>query len=200
VTVALSTPPATGGLRRRTRRRSDRRNRYWYQIAPFTLLPRSESDQLEEAVREWRYQGERRDYYVQERICDLCWEDTLRYHFKIDNRKNGDEMWVGSDCIELFKIPVFDPSGRELLRQDAAAQVRRDKRRMREEAQPLLEALDRLGDADPSFDAEAWKRDIGRRRGLTPARRRELLARFERYGVAVAPSVLELAGTRKPVR
>lgn len=171
----------------------DRGNRSFEEMAQERLVPLSVARTWRKAVPEWVYRGERRDHLVQIETCELCCEHPIRYHFKIINELIGNELWVGSDCIERFQIRVIDPSGEELAPEDAPKLLRADRRRMREDARPLLDALDRLADADPTFDAGAWKRDIGRRRGLTSTRRRELLARFEAHEVEVAPSVLKLA-------
>jgi hypothetical protein len=168
-------------------------------MAAERLVPLSQAETWSEAVAEWHHLGDARDYLVPVETCQLCCEQPLRYHFLITNEVNGNELWVGSSCIHLFEIRVKDESGNVVSPKDAHKKLERDKRKMREAARPLLDALARLAEADSTFDAKAWKRDIGRRRGLTASRRHELLARFEAHGVEVAPSLFKLARTRDRV-
>jgi hypothetical protein len=169
-------------------------------MAQERLVPLSVAPTLPRAILEWEYLGGRKDYRVPVETCQLCCEHPLRYHFHIKNQKNRNEMWVGSGCIDRFGIRVVDESGNRLSPEEGARKLESDKRRMREEARALLEALDRLAEADPTFDARTWKVAIGRRDGLTPGQRAELLARFEEHGVEVAPSILKLARRRAPTR
>jgi len=163
-------------------------------MVPLTLVPASVATTPTKALSEWLYTGVCKDHGVGCATCDLCWEDTLQYHFLIENQRNRNRMWLGSDCITHFGILARDESGVVLGTRESARKVRRDKRKMRDDLRTrhVHEALDRLAAADPGVDAELYKREMGRLGGVRPDHARDLMARFERYGVEVAPSMIRV--------
>lgn len=172
----------------------DRHGRSFGEMVPLTLVPLSVADKASEAVREWLYTGECKDYGTGCATCDLCWEDTLQYHFLIVNQRNENRMWVGSECITHFGIRARDESGRVLGREDSAAKVRRDRRKMREDLRTrhVHQALDRLAAVDATLDAGPFKAEIGARGGLRPDRALDLMRRFKTHGIQVAPSMFRV--------
>ena len=186
MTVATPTP--------RPRTRRDRKGRSFREMAPLTLVPLSEATLFSEALLEWLYKRECRIHEAADATCDLCWEDTLKYHFRIVNRLNDNHMWVGSNCINEFRIRAVSLSGEKLGAEESAREVRRDQRKMSEDLRRrhVEGALDRLAAADPAFDADFFKREIGGRNGFAPDQARDLMARFAVHGIEVAPSMFRV--------
>jgi hypothetical protein len=163
-------------------------------MAPITLVPLSISTRFREALREWLYKGDCEIHGAADATCDLCWEDTLRYHFRIVNWRNGNQMWVGSHCINHFGIRAVGASGEVLGIEESARKVRRDQRKMSEDLRTrhVEGALDRLAAADQGFGADFYKRQMGPRNGFAPDQARDLMARFEAHGIEVAPSMFRV--------
>ncbi|RZT96005.1 hypothetical protein EV201_0634 [Ancylomarina subtilis] len=86
------------------------------------LLERSEEQgNYSIAKKEWSVTGIIIDYFTDfdnnEDLmgrCELCGKESLRWHYEIENTKNGDRMYVGSKCIKQFDIPYYDEQGCEL--------------------------------------------------------------------------------------
>lgn len=72
------------------------------------ILPLSEAGTLPEAFSEWSFIGEKVDHEKPVATCELCDKDGLRYQFRIQNRHNQNTLWVGSECILKFAIPVYE--------------------------------------------------------------------------------------------
>ena len=71
-----------------------------------------ESQQVEQAFKEWRFNGAFKDHGAPIARCELCGHTRLRYHFRIINRHTGEALWVGSQCILNFDLSPT-PSGKE---------------------------------------------------------------------------------------
>lgn len=69
-----------------------------------------ESQQIDLAIKEWRFSGAFQDHGAPTARCELCGNTGLRYHFRVFNQKTGEALWVGSQCILNFDITGFDPN------------------------------------------------------------------------------------------
>jgi hypothetical protein len=63
-----------------------------------------EKEEIDKAIREWRFSGEFKDHQKPSATCELCGNSGLRYHFRIVNRVTGELLWVGSQCILNFDL------------------------------------------------------------------------------------------------
>jgi len=54
--------------------------------------------------RQWTHTGQFRDHGKPTAICELCGNTGLRYHFLVANRKTGEAIWVGSQCVLNFDL------------------------------------------------------------------------------------------------
>jgi hypothetical protein len=72
------------------------------------VVPLSKSDDVREALREWKFT----DYVVDHRkplaTCELCDQQQVRYHFEIVNRNTRNKLLVGSTCILRYELGVYD--------------------------------------------------------------------------------------------
>ena len=101
----------------------------WAQRSAANLLPLSvEQRQFPVALHEWVYAGDMYDMERPAGTCELCEHPDIRYHFKIVNRHNGNEMLVGSECINRFGISATDPLGNILNVEESRRRVSRDRR------------------------------------------------------------------------
>jgi hypothetical protein len=172
-------------------------------MAHDTLLRRSANTRdLDQALEEWLYTGQTRDHVRQTEMCELCLEEPLRYHFLIANQRTDDRMWIGSDCIERFGILAVDESGVVLGREDSAAKVRRDRRKLVEDSRTrhVLAVLERLAKADSGFDAEVYRRQLGEHRAFAPGQAHDLMTRAIELEVEVAASMFRVTIRRQADR
>lgn len=72
------------------------------------ILPLSQAGTLPEAFKEWYFTGETEDHEQAIEECELCDQEQLRYHFKIENRHTYKHLWIGSQCILKFKVAVYE--------------------------------------------------------------------------------------------
>jgi len=105
------------------------------------ILPLSENATVAEAFDEWLFAEETIDHEQCVEVCQLCEQEDLRYHFLIENELNGNQLWVGSQCILRFEVGVLE-QGRRLSLQDAKKKLSRVYQQMRFDA--CIRALERL--------------------------------------------------------
>jgi predicted transposase YbfD/YdcC len=72
------------------------------------ILPLSVSDDLSIAFKEWQFSDEVYDHEFACETCELCNQEGIRYHFKINNKLTKNSLWIGSNCILKFNIAVCD--------------------------------------------------------------------------------------------
>lgn len=89
---------------------------------------------LSQALKEWLYTGDMFDLEQPIEECELCEHPEIRYQFKIINQHNGNEMLVGSECINKFQIIATDTYGNLLNNKESRRKVNRDKRHLVTEA------------------------------------------------------------------
>ena len=82
------------------------------------ILSLSISKNFTDALKEWHYSGSMR--MIGEMSCQLCGQKGLHRQFEIANKLLGNNLWVGSDCIEKFDIYIEDEKGQEVTTGKAA--------------------------------------------------------------------------------
>ena len=81
----------------------------WLENSKNNLLPLSVSTEFHEALKEWFFANEIKDYQKPCKDCQMCEHTGLRYHFLIRNRRSEKILWVGSSCIlKFYEIDVFN--------------------------------------------------------------------------------------------
>lgn len=94
------------------------------------ILPLSVAGKLPEAFEEWSFADEVVDHEEPTESCELCEQQELRYHFKIQNAITHHTLWVGSHCILKFGLSVFE-SGNRLSPSAAKKKLERLTQKMR---------------------------------------------------------------------
>lgn len=72
------------------------------------ILPLSQAGILPEAFKEWYFTGITQDHEQAIEECELCDQEQLRYHFKIENKYTNKHLWIGSQCILKCKVAVYE--------------------------------------------------------------------------------------------
>ena len=86
------------------------------------ILPKSVAQTLPAAFREWHWTGDTEDYGHPTEICELCEQESLRYHFQIKNDQTKGVLQVGSQCILRFDVAVYE-NGRRLSLNEAKTKL-----------------------------------------------------------------------------
>lgn len=70
------------------------------------IVESSQSDNFEDARREWEYTGRRMDESDQgfTGVCELCGQPHVKEVFQIFNPLTGSEFWVGRQCVRHFVL------------------------------------------------------------------------------------------------
>jgi hypothetical protein len=110
-----------------------------------SILPLSIASTLPEAFEEWHFTGEQEDHGAPIETCELCGQDELRYHFKIQNQFTNRTLWVGSHCILKFDVAVYE-NGRRLTIDEAKKKLKKLTQQMRFNS--CISALEALSDAE----------------------------------------------------
>lgn len=126
------------------------------QIARKNLLRTSSNKtNINEAIEEWEYKGEIHDAGIAMKNfkCQLCDHPKLRWQFAIVNKKNKNKLLIGSECINKFRISVYDAYGKILNQEKAKLKVGADRREAITKAQTncVLNSLIILMDKDKEF-------------------------------------------------
>jgi hypothetical protein len=74
---------------------------------------------LPAAFEEWKFTGDVLDHEDSFHDCELCYQQGLRYHFRIQNAETLHQLWIGSQCILKFNIAVFDERGQRMAPAEA---------------------------------------------------------------------------------
>ena len=91
------------------------KNNYRYENSKRNIIPLSISNEIKEALKEWKFSGEFIDHENATEICGLCEHPEIRYHYEIINIDNLNRLWVGSSCIIRFsEIGIYDATGNQL--------------------------------------------------------------------------------------
>jgi hypothetical protein len=167
----------------------------WATRSAANLLPLSvERTQLAPALREWLYTGDMYDLGAPVEACELCEHPEIRYQFKIINRHNGNEMLVGSECINKFSISATDELGNVLNRDDSRRRVNRDRRFLVNEARKrrLINTLVALSSLEESFDISSFIGYVQDRNAFTPKQLALFLWRLDEHHLEYAPRDFKL--------
>lgn len=109
------------------------------------IIPLSVGDTLPKAFEEWSFKDVIRDHERPVETCELCDQESLRYHFQIQNPLTKNTLWVGSHCILKFGLSVFE-GDRRLSAADTQKKLDRLTQQMRGES--CVKALERLAAAE----------------------------------------------------
>lgn len=155
------------------------------------MLPLSvEKISLANAVKEWLYSGDMYDLEAPVERCELCEHPDIRYQFRIINRLNGNELLVGSECINKFEISATDDHGNILGRNESRRKVSRDRRFLVNEARKrrLVNALVELSTRDKTLDIDSFVSYVLDRDAFTPNQLAFLLWQFDKHRIAYSPT------------
>jgi hypothetical protein len=111
------------------------------------ILPLSVGSTLPEAFEEWSFTEHTIDHEEPIETCQLCEQESLRYHFEIQNSLTKKILMVGSQCILKFGVSVFE-SGRRLSASDTKKKLDRLMQQMRLES--CIRALESLAKTEKS--------------------------------------------------
>ena len=167
----------------------------WAQRSAANLLPLSvEKSRLPVALHEWLYAGQMYDMGAPQEQCELCEHPDIRYQFKIINRHNGNEMLVGSECINKFGILATDALGNILNRDESRRRVNRDRRFLVNEAkkQNLINTLVALSAVEEQFDIDSFISYVVDRDAFTPGQLGLLFWRLDQHGIEYTPTDFKL--------
>jgi len=167
----------------------------WAHKSAENLLPLSiEKRNLATALREWLYTGDMYDLGSPEETCELCEHPDIRYQFKIINRHNGNEMLVGSECINKFGISATDELGNILNRDESRRRVNRDRRYLVNEARKrrLINTLVALSAREEQFDINSFISYVVDRDAFTPNQLALLFWRLDHHRIEYSPSDFKL--------
>lgn len=163
----------------------------WAKRSAANIFPFSENkDDLKLALNEWLYVGDMYDLEKPNETCELCDHPDIRYQFKIKNIHNSNEMLVGSECINKFKISAIDDDGTILSVEESARKVNRDRRHLVEEARKkrLINALIELKTVEEDFDIESFITYEQDRGAFTPKQLFLLLWRLGEHEIEFRPT------------
>lgn len=154
------------------------------------ILPLSENETVTEAFDEWVFAEETIDHEQPVEVCQLCEQEDLRYHFLIENELNGNQLWVGSQCILRFEVGVFE-GGRKLSPKDAKRKLNQIYQRMRFDA--CIKALERVVATENNeilTNAWAYYRKNG---NLTPKYAFVVLWRLQVHKIDHSPTFFKIS-------
>jgi hypothetical protein len=167
----------------------------WAERSAANLLPLSvEQRRFAIALCEWVYVGDMYDMETPSGTCELCGHPEIRYQFKIVNQHNGNEMLVGSECINRFGISATDPLGNILNVEESRRRVSRDRRFLVNEARKrkLINTLVTLSTVDMDFDIESFISYVMERDAFTPDQLAVLFWRLDKHRISYAPTDFKL--------
>lgn len=87
-----------------------------------------EKEHFVKAQKEWFFTGEIIDHEQPVETCELCEHEALRYHYLIANDL-GNNLWVGSKCIDKFDITVRDEVGNEITENKEAYLIKQARKK-----------------------------------------------------------------------
>ncbi|WP_339783710.1 hypothetical protein [uncultured Marinobacter sp.] len=171
----------------------------WASRAAENILPLSrEKMNLASALAEWLYTGDTYDLEKPIETCELCGHPDLRYQFRIENRHNGNELLVGSECINRFTIRATDSFGRVLDENASRKKVSQDRRLLIEDARKkrLINTLLSLAKEESDFDVTTFISYEQDRGAFTPNQIGLLFWKLQEHGVEYRPSDFKVAMRR----
>lgn len=167
----------------------------WAERSAANLLPLSvEQYRFPIALREWVYAGDMYDMETPNETCQLCGHPDIRYHFKIVNQHTGNEMLVGSECINRFGISATDPLGNVLDPEESRQRVNRDRRFLVTEAKKrkLINTLVELAGVEEQFNIQSFISYVMERDAFTPDQLAVLFWRLDQHHIGYTPTDFKL--------
>jgi hypothetical protein len=155
-----------------------------------SILPLSVGDTLPKAFEEWSVTENVVDHETPQETCELCGQESLRYHFEIRNSLNKKTMWIGSQCILRFGLSVFE-NGRVLSSEDAKKKINRIMDQMRQDA--CICALEKVAEAED--DSEILTNALTyfkKNKYLSPRQAFVVLWRLNKHGIDHSPSFFKI--------
>ena len=163
------------------------------------ILPKSESNDFEEALREWHFTGEVLVNSSNNNICEICEKKHLMHQYKIRNHVTDFYFWIGSHCILKFPgIVVRDDEGGELSEKQDRNRILKSKLRDSVNYQKMepIRVLSRVREGRDERaifevfqrETKSWISFFKERNGFSPAHLAEMFHQFDFYGVDYIPS------------
>ena len=154
-----------------------------------SILPLSVGDSLPKAFEEWSVTENVVDHEKPEEMCELCGQESLRYHFEIRNSLNGNRLWIGSQCILKFDLSVFE-DGRVLSAADAKRKIQRMLEGMQQEA--CIRALEKVATVENNEILANAIQFFRKRKYLTPRLGFVVLWRLTKNRIEHNPSFFKI--------
>ncbi len=167
----------------------------WTSRSAENILPYSkEKINLAVALNEWLYTGEMFDLEVPIETCELCNHPDIRYQFNISNQNNGNELLIGSECINKFNIRATDNDGNILSVDGSRKKVNHDRRYLVDEARRkrVITSLIELSKEDHDFDIESFITYLQDRKAFTPNQLSTIFWRFDTHNIEYKKSDYKL--------
>lgn len=153
------------------------------------ILPLSVGKNLPEAFEEWSFTEKTVDHEEPVETCELCEQESLRYHFEIKNHLTHHQMMVGSKCILKFGLSVFE-AGRKLSPTDAKKKLDRLMQQMRLES--CIRALERLATTENNAILTNALAYYKKNKYLTPKFAFVVLWRLKEHGIDHSPTFFKI--------
>lgn len=170
----------------------------WIETATANLTRLSEAKTFAQAKREWRMTYGFNDRKRADGSCGLCEHPDIRYEHEIENVRNHNQLWVGSQCITKF-VPVFI-QGREIIdEEEKAAYLLGIERAVRQRArqEQAFAVLDALAGVDARFADPQWKDNW--KRGYSAKQLQMLVISCREHSIPYTVSVFRINTRRGSV-
>lgn len=171
----------------------------WAKRVAGNILPLSlEQQRLAVALKEWYYTGDSTDLESPEEDCELCDHPHIRYQFLIQNRETDERLWIGSECINRFRISAVDALGNVLGAEATRRIVARDRNKLITDAKKkrVVNALVQLTGQEEDFDISDFLDYFHDRGAFTPNQLSVLMWRLDKYRIPHQKSDFKLILTR----
>lgn len=157
------------------------------------ILAKSRARTVPAALTEWAWTGSTEDHERPSEQCELCDQESLRYHFEIKNDLTGHVLQVGSKCILQWQVGVIEHGVR--LGGTAAKKKLNDAvKRMQREAciKALASAI--VGEGNPTAKDILESALAAYRNGkaLTPNQVKVVFWRLDAPGIEYHPSFFKV--------
>ena len=113
---------------------------HWKRVCE-RILPLSRAQDLLQAFKEWRVTDRVTEDEEVAATCGLCDKEGLRYQYEICNQYTQYVLWVGSECILKFVIPVFEAG---VLLDPRSARRKLNRLRKRPQHDSCVKTLERV--------------------------------------------------------
>lgn len=154
------------------------------------ILPLSVGATLPEAFEEWSFTEETVDHGHATETCELCEQEELRYHFRIQNQLTAHRLWVGSQCILRFDVSVFE-QGLKLSATEAKKKLNRLMQQMHLES--CMKALEQLAASESNQILANALTYFRTNKSLTPKYAFVVLWRLQAHSIDHNPSFFRVS-------